>query len=608
MNLRKQGLIVVFCLLASVLRGQVYDLHGDAQLSLLTQHGWVVQHQSMAFDSLRLYISGRAPQDDKYRLYVLQKQGKTWGSPQSLFDASATDSVSHLWPSIAPDGEHLYYVVERVQQQGKQLRVIRQIACASWSNQGWKQGEPIIISSEDDISPLLLADGETLLFSRWVQTSHRDGHYSLFYTRKMDAMNWLLPLPLLPDDNRSLYGGYLLSEGDSTLYLTEQVCQRKDTSYLLTSVVLPAAYRSREYRVLTGRLRDEQTGLALRGTLDVYDALTAQRLFTAYTNPLSGRFRVALKPNMDYRIDAGAEGYSHYYITHEETVEILLSKQLGLTIGVYDALEQMPIRVDRMQVLDMATGKRIALKQTTDSLGRIRIMPLLNKDYRLVCEKAGYYDYSIDLSTTKPIRFSESEFDIAMAPKMTRVRVLLLDAETGDTLQGTIRGERYLRQHDTCKLSCTAKGYFFADTMFMTQSDTLQEVAVRLRPLRQDMVVELRNIQFAYNSYLLSDASYEELDKLRRLMEENPQMEIEVSAHTDDRGSDAYNDRLSSRRGEAVARYLIRAGVAAGRIHTVGYGKRRPLVPNDSEENRERNRRVEFKVLSNGHAPAGVAP
>ena len=86
---------------------------------------------------------------------------------------------------------------------------------------------------------------------------------------------------------------------------------------------------------------------------------------------------------------------------------------------------------------------------------------------------------------------------------------------------------------------------------------------------------------------------------MRRLMEENPQMEIEVSAHTDDRGSDAYNDRLSSRRGEAVARYLIRAGVAAGRIHTVGYGKRRPLVPNDSEENRERNRRVEFKGLSN---------
>ena len=53
---------------------------------------------------------------------------------------------------------------------------------------------------------------------------------------------------------------------------------------------------------------------------------------------------MALKPNMDYRIDAGAEGYSHYYITHEETVEILLSKQLGLTISVYDALEQMPTR------------------------------------------------------------------------------------------------------------------------------------------------------------------------------------------------------------------------------------------------------------------------
>lgn len=599
MDLRKWGLIVVLCLLASVLRGQVYDVHGSDRLSVLSGQGWVVQHQSTAYDSLRLYISARAPRENKYRLYVLSKQGQTWGTPQPLFDTSATDSVEHLWPSIAPDGEHLYYVVERMQQKGKQQSVTRQIACASWSAQGWQPGEPIIISSDDDISPLVLADGVTMLFSRRVQTSHRESHYGLFYTRKMDAMNWLLPLPVVPKDGRSLYGGYMLAEGDSTLYLTEQICQRKDTSYHLTSISLPAAFRGRQYRVLTGCMTDEQTGRALRGTLDVYDALTAQRLFTAYTNPLTGRFRMALSPDKDYRIDAGAEGYSHYYITHEDKADIRLSKQLELTIGVYDALEQMPLRTERMQVFDLSTAKRVAVKQTTDSLGRIRIQLPLNKDYRLLCQKAGYYDYTLDLSTTKPIRFSESEFDITLSPKMTRVHVLLLDSETGDTLQGSVRGETYLRQRERCSLSCMAKGYFFADTTFVTDADTLQEVAVMLRPLKRDMVVELRNIQFAYNSYLLSDASHEELEKVRLLLLENPQMEIEVSAHTDDRGSDAYNDRLSSRRGESVARYLIKAGIAPQRIHTVGYGKRRPLVPNDSEENRERNRRVEFKVLSN---------
>lgn len=596
--MKKQAILFILCLFAKALCGQVYDVHGDALLGRLTQEGWQVQHQSMAYDSLRLYISARAPKSSRYRLYVLPRQGKQWGSPQALFVESSTDSVSHLWPCIAPDGEHLYYVEERVLQKGKQLHVTRQIACAFMEGQKWQIGEPIIISSDDDISPLLLPDGVTMLFSRWEQESRREGHYGLYYTRKMDATNWLIPIAILPDDHRSLYGGHLISEGDSILYLTEQICQKKDTSYHLTSICLPTSFRCGAYKILTGCMREEQTGQALRGRLDVYDALTAQHLYTAYTHPQTGRFRLSLSPNRDYRIDATADGYSHYYITQEQSVDIYLSKQLGLTIGVYDAMEKMPIRVDRLRASDSATGKHIPIKQTVDSLGRIYIVPSLNKDYLLLFEKAGYYDYSINLSTTKPICFSASEFDIAMEPKMTRVNVQLLDAETDKELEGIIRGNTYLRQGEQCKLSCTAKGYFFADTAFITIADTTQEVVVRLRPLKKDMVVELRNIQFAYNSYLLSDASYEELDKLCRLMEDNPQMEIELSAHTDDRGSDAYNDRLSSQRGATVARYLVKAGISAQRIHTIGYGKRRPLVPNDSEENRERNRRVEFKVLN----------
>ena len=168
-----------------------------------------------------------------------------------------------------------------------------------------------------------------------------------------------------------------------------------------------------------------------------------------------------------------------------------------------------------------------------------------------------------------------------------------------DTLRGSITGETYLRQQQVCSLSCMVRGYFFTDTTFVTVADTIQHIVVALHPLKKDMVVQLRNIQFAYNSYLLSETSFDELEKVRLLMVENPTMEIEVSAHTDDRGSDAYNDRLSTLRGESVARYLIKAGIQPQRIHTIGYGKRRPLVPNDSDENRERNRRVEFKVLSN---------
>jgi outer membrane protein OmpA-like peptidoglycan-associated protein len=110
------------------------------------------------------------------------------------------------------------------------------------------------------------------------------------------------------------------------------------------------------------------------------------------------------------------------------------------------------------------------------------------------------------------------------------------------------------------------------------------------------MVLQLRNIQFDYNSSALTPSSHIELDKLANLMQENPSMHIELSAHTDDVGSEQFNQRLSQQRGESAKKYLLRKGVAPERIEAKGYGKSKPLVPNDSEGNRAINRRVEFTI------------
>ena len=110
-------------------------------------------------------------------------------------------------------------------------------------------------------------------------------------------------------------------------------------------------------------------------------------------------------------------------------------------------------------------------------------------------------------------------------------------------------------------------------------------------------MLRLRNIQFEYNSYELTESSNDELESLAQLLFINPSLRIELSAHTDDQGSDQYNDRLSSLRGKAVQTWLIERGVDPSRMEAVGYGKRKPLVANDSEANRAINRRVEIKVL-----------
>jgi len=90
--------------------------------------------------------------------------------------------------------------------------------------------------------------------------------------------------------------------------------------------------------------------------------------------------------------------------------------------------------------------------------------------------------------------------------------------------------------------------------------------------------VLIDNIFYDFDKATLRPESEEALDKLVALLNENPNVTIELSAHTDNRGSDAYNERLSQRRAESVVNYLIAHGIAADRLSPVGYGEKKPKV------------------------------
>ena len=93
-------------------------------------------------------------------------------------------------------------------------------------------------------------------------------------------------------------------------------------------------------------------------------------------------------------------------------------------------------------------------------------------------------------------------------------------------------------------------------------------------------------------------SSYGLLDQVARVMKENSQLKtIEIQGHTDNTGTDGYNDALSNRRARAVRTYLIEAGVAPERLVSKGYGETQPVASGDSDAVRAQNRRVEFKIL-----------
>jgi len=127
-------------------------------------------------------------------------------------------------------------------------------------------------------------------------------------------------------------------------------------------------------------------------------------------------------------------------------------------------------------------------------------------------------------------------------------------------------------------------------------SDTIKQSIIKESEKLKNEIV-LNNIFFDFNKASLRPESKTELENLIKLMNDNPNIKIEISGHADNIGSSAYNQKLSESRAKAVVDYLIEHGIERSRLSHMGYGFDKPIAPNDTEEGRQINRRVEFKII-----------
>ncbi len=146
-----------------------------------------------------------------------------------------------------------------------------------------------------------------------------------------------------------------------------------------------------------------------------------------------------------------------------------------------------------------------------------------------------------------------------------------------------------------------AKGYIdLTQYMPVAEIKEFQEIQqdLYMLPIEIGQVIPLPNIVFHQSRYELLDASLPELNRLVRLMQINPSLEIELGGHTDNFGSFSANKKLSENRVTVVKDYLVSKGIKAKRITTQAYGSTRPLASNETEATRRLNRRVEFTVTN----------
>lgn len=234
--------------------------------------------------------------------------------------------------------------------------------------------------------------------------------------------------------------------------------------------------------------------------------------------------------------------------------------------------------------------------------------------------KKGYYSFD----TGQSVRLNEFDIPNELSTRFSRVSYVkgvvqdaqtkknisadieLIDLKTGKTIE-RVKSDAKTGQYTAVLPNGSHFGLFINKDNYFNKSlsfdfseksdDNSKMVNVLLEPIRKDVDIVLNNIFFDSGKAELRPESYAELDKLLLLLKGNPQVKVEISGHTDNVGKDTDNLALSQSRADAVVNYLVSKGAMAANVKAVGYGETRPIAANDTDENRQMNRRIEMKIF-----------
>jgi outer membrane protein OmpA-like peptidoglycan-associated protein len=177
--------------------------------------------------------------------------------------------------------------------------------------------------------------------------------------------------------------------------------------------------------------------------------------------------------------------------------------------------------------------------------------------------------------------------------------VINSDPVTGDF-------EMFIPHGGNYGVSTEMEGYLFNSINFNVPAFTdLREIDTHIIMVKVEKgsKVVLKNIFFDTGKSDLKQESVSELENIRKLLDGNPNLIVQINGHTDNVGEATYNRALSQKRASSVVDYLVRNGVESNRLAAVGFGEERPLVSNDDElGGREINRRTEIEIIETDHS------
>jgi len=351
-------------------------------------------------------------------------------------------------------------------------------------------------------------------------------------------------------------------------------------------------------------------------------------------------FMVSNRPsNYNKNINSSTCCDNIYVVTYgdidpEPDVEIIDEDAIAVTGFVYATTDVSTKELEnaRLKIFDNArsSNPRLLDGKNSSVIDGFRFELEPNMEYLIEVSKDGFLKEKIEISTKGILRNKIYRKDVYLIQKGITmegkvysqddkgsllpyvgadITVFKKDINEGDQLiqqvNSTSEGYKVFLQSDgEYKVITNVDDYLTSSYEVSTkgiETSVQNKKDVILIPKKEGGTFKIDNIYYDTNSSALRPDSYTALNDLLWMLAENPTITIEIGAHTDSKGDKGYNQKLSLERAESVVNYLTASGVARDRLIAKGYGETIPIATNDSEENRQLNRRTEFKIIDLGN-------
>lgn len=579
---------------------------------------------AFSFDNQWLYLAANfANSIGGMDIYCCKIDGNDFGDPINI-GAPVNTIDNENFPSVSGNMRSIYFTREAPMRKLESFKT-GELWWATVNDEmnNWNQPEKINteINSGGIAWPKIYDDNKTLFYSRVVDSKEK---WKIFWASKFTNIHWYLPIafdtlkskhseisPFYCKHDSYLY--YIVFD-DNGFHPTASIYRYKAGKKFHTQPVVE----------IKGNIIDKSQKLPLSAKITVSDPVFGSKAFCTRSDTVSGNWRTLINANNTYMFQFSEPGYSHYYnlffnneMLSDKELNPELFSQISLLLNVYDSEEFWPLNGE-IKIYD-DNNMLFNAKIEKEKQGQFTIVLPIGYDFTIDVEAKDYERSKLKLDLTNIVLFDKFIRDIELKPLRRQIEFEIIDKETNDPLVANIniidrRGRVFvpqtvngrkgfsqllLREGEVFDIEVSgAKGFAFKHHQIdLDANRNMRFVKIALDPLTRKVPIVLNNINFEFNSADLLESSYEELNRVVKLLMENSDVHTEIMAHTDDIGSDRYNDVLAGKRANSVVDYLIQNGIEQTRLLAKGYGKRKPLVPNTSDDNRARNRRVEMKIF-----------